>query len=138
MEEFVNEYLTDDHNIYVGTDAQRKGNKWTFCTVIVFHKHGEGAILLKKLINTPTSAFSHMTERLYRETELSVLAANELTNYVAHDIMLHIDANEDRNYKSGEYQAVMTSLAQGMGYDYRVKPHAWAASAAADHCTRKG
>ena len=145
--EFAETFITLDHGVYIGTDAQRKGTKWSFCTVIVSYKPGEPAVLLKKLETIPITKFrpnkhvpvdEAMRQRLSHESALSIQAADELKPLIAQDIIIHIDANESDKHKSGKFQSFMTSIVSGSGYDYEIKPKAWAAASAADHCARKG
>ena len=74
-----------------------------------------------------------LATRLLREVELSINTAELLT---ANDIdveTVHCDSNVDPKCKSTEHTKMLTGYIQSMGYEYLVKPDAWATFVADRH-----
>jgi predicted RNase H-related nuclease YkuK (DUF458 family) len=80
--------------------------------------------------------------RLWKEVENSLAVAAEVRPVMplAQDgncITVHADSNTDEHFKSARYTPMLVGIIRSMGYDYRVKPAAWATWVADRHCKNK-
>lgn len=136
-------------SVYVGTHSQKasKGS-YKFATVIIIRKfknednrlngNGEGAMLLAttyykdfKLRNKEA-----VNERMVFEVSKSIEVAYEIAPLLdLYDIPLevHADINPNPIHESNKALQQAIGYILGMGYNFKVKPEAYAASYAADH-----
>jgi hypothetical protein len=146
--------------VAVGTDSQKKGGGYKFATVILimtekslgFEKNGTeimkggGAMIIGATfweeMKANTRAKKHrelevLNQRMVLEVSKSIEVAYEiapLLDLYGVKLEIHADINPDPERgasNSALNEAVGYIL--GMGYDYKVKPEAWAASKAADN-----
>lgn len=124
--------------VCVGTDSQKYGGTWKFATVIALlmrDKHGAGKgakVIFSKYSNKDTMSIN---ERMVREVAKSVEVAYEiypLVDLYDFQFEVHADINPDPKWKSNRALSEAIGLILGMGFDYKVKPHAYAAMACAD------
>jgi len=130
--------LTTDVLINIGTDAQCFGkNKLNLVTCICVHNPGKGGLVFyhkEYKVN-----FSNLWDKLYAETMLSLTCASEISKYkpeLQENIIVHVDANPKAVYASSSYIKQLAGMVMGYGFNYVVKPNAWAASHAADHIVK--
>ena len=136
-------------SVFVGTDSQTASRgSYKFATVVIIRKfksednrftgNGEGAMLLSttyyntfKLRNKEA-----VNERMVFEVGKSVEVAYELAPLLdLYDIPLevHADINPNPMFESNKALQQAVGYILGMGYNFKVKPEAFAASYAADH-----
>lgn len=118
--------------IHVGTDSINTADRTTYATVIAFRYPSKGVHLLFRREYVPK--IRDKWQRLYREAELSVEAANWIndnTNYKVHCIDL--DYNRDARYFSNTVISAGAGLALGFNHNYTVKPQEQVAARAADN-----
>lgn len=126
--------------IYIGCDSERinVGNVWyaDYITAVVIHinsKHGckiFGAVDRERdyEVNGARPRLRLMNE-VYRVSNLYL----ELAKVVVQDIEVHLDINPDENHKSSVVINEAMGYVRGMcNVIPMVKPHAWAATCAAD------
>lgn len=119
--------------ICIGTDSQVYGNRIKFATVITVLRIGRGGYMYiqeRELQRTMT-----VKERMMQEVQMSVEAAVELQDLVRTDgvqVELHADINQDPCFKSQSALQEARGYAQGMGLQFRSKPHAFASSSCAN------
>ena len=77
--------------------------------------------------------FPVLQTRLLREVELSLQTAELLRENDVDVDTVHCDSNTDPTCKSTEHTNMLTGYIQSMGYDYLVKPDAWATFVADRH-----
>ncbi|HOJ89315.1 MAG TPA: ribonuclease H-like YkuK family protein [Pseudothermotoga sp.] len=119
--------------IYIGTDSDARDGVVTFATVLIVYKIGVGATYLYTL----RKEYKHydMFSRLFQETYLSLEMANfakEMLSLTSPEI--HIDIGYD-----GASRDVLSSVVgyvKGMGYSYKLKPWAFAATKIAHRHTK--
>ena len=131
-----------ESSIYVGGDSIRfkKNGKWfaRYATVVIIHidsKHG-GKIFHFADVQPD---YGNMKMRLQTEVMYTVNLAMELLEVIGERHMeIHLDLNKSPKHKS--HVAVQEALGyvRGMiqGANVKIKPEAFAASHAADHCVR--
>lgn len=122
--------------VHIGTDAQANGKqKADYVTVVCIHTIGKGGRIFywkdKKV------ATHSLWEKLYGETErslrIAVLLSKEISNK---KILVHVDANPDKRYKSSNYVKQLAGMVMGYGFKHVLKPDAFVASHAADHIVK--
>ena len=119
--------------ICVGTDSEVFGDKVSFATVIVFVREGKGGFML--IQKSTEGTFGSIKERMMKEVELSVMTAYNISEIVhSYDIGMevHADINEDGKYASNVAMKEAIGYIRGMGFDFKVKPSAFASSSCAD------
>jgi predicted RNase H-related nuclease YkuK (DUF458 family) len=146
--------------VAVGTDSQKRGGGYKFATVILimtetslgFDKNGietfkgGGAMIIGATfweeMKASTRAKKHrelevLNQRMVLEVSKSIEVAYEiapLLDLYGVKLEIHADINPDPD-RGASNSALNEAVGyiMGMGYDYKVKPEAWAASKAADN-----
>jgi len=124
----------DDRVIHIGTDAQHRGTKTDFVTVITVLNPGKGGRVFYK--RERTTRMKSLAQKLFRETELSIHVAVLLSEALVQDITVHVDANEDLKHKSSNYVQALAGMVVGHGFKVEVKPNSWCATHVADHVVK--
>lgn len=124
--------------VCVGTDAQRKGRSHKFVTMITVIAEGKGGMLMY------TEEFDHnkitINQKLIKEVYKSIEVAYEINVLLElYDIKLeiHVDINANEKWASNKTMSQAVGYIQGMGYEYKVKPDAFAASFNADRYAKQ-
>jgi len=136
LEEIRRTQLSRDNvEVHVGCDsAINSGQRVCFATVIcIISRSGGGGRYFYARSVEPERHYPVLQTRLLREVELSLSVAELL---MAHDVevtTVHCDSNTDPRYKSTEHTNMLTGYIQSMGFEYLVKPHAWATFVADRH-----
>ena len=81
----------------------------------------------------PRHMYPVLQTRLLREMTLSLMTAEALTVNEILVTQVHCDSNTDPKAKSSEHTRMLIGYIQSMGYEYLVKPHAWATFVADRH-----
>lgn len=133
--------------VAVGTDSQKSGGagQYKFATVILITTTedlggisvGRGGIIIA---STHYNTFKKrnkelVNERMVYEVGKSVEAAYEIAELLdlyGIKIEIHADINPDPKWESNKALQTAVGYILGMGYSFKVKPEAWAASTAAD------
>ena len=127
----VEELVRGDREvIHVGSDSQNYGQSTHYVTVVAVVDPGAGGRVLYRKSSVPRA--HSLAHKLFREAELSLEAALTLSHAFAHDIVVHVDANEDLRHLSSQYVRSLAGMVLGHGFQVRVKPHSWAATHVAD------
>ena len=124
----------DEHVVHVGTDSQQCGGHTNFVTVVAVLWPGRGGRVLYQRERTPKTR--SLAQKLFREAELSLNAALLLDAEIAHDIVVHVDANEDQRHRSSKYVRALAGMVVGHGFQVRVKPDSWCATHVADYLVK--
>ena len=136
--------------VAVGTDSQRKNKGYKFATVIVvttFEDLGGGVTVGRGAMVIGANYHSNMykknksgdKERKLFEVSKSIEVAYEISPLLdLYDIPLevHADINPDVKWESSKALSESIGYILGMGYDFKVKPNAWAATKSADKSSR--
>ena len=131
----VTSLLVDDRRvIHIGTDSQQYGICTKYVTVIAVVEPGGGGRILYRRHRTPRT--HSLAQKLFKEAEYSLETANLIAPAVAHDIVVHIDANVDARHKSAKYVRSLAGMVIGHGFQVRVKPEAWCATNVADYLVK--
>lgn len=132
LEELVGD---DEFLIHVGTDSKSRGNHTMFVTVVAILRPGYAARVLYR--TERVDRMRALAQRLILEAQMSVETATMLSERVAQDIVLHIDANPDERHRSSRYARSLAGMGLGSGFEVRLKPDAWCASSVADHVVKE-
>ena len=119
--------------VCIGTDSQVHGTHTGFATVIVFLREKRGGFMF---IHTESS-YKPMTikERMITEVAKSVDIAYKLCDLLdLYDVALevHADINTDPHFDSNVALKEAMGYILGMGFVFKAKPDAGAASSVAD------
>lgn len=124
--------------VCIGTDAQRKGRGHKFVTVIALIAERKGGMIMY----TAEHDFNKMTlnQKLIKEVYKSIEIAymiNPLLELYNINLEIHVDINPSERWASNKSMSQAVGYIQGMGYGYKVKPDAFAASFNADRYAKK-
>lgn len=139
--------LNRDLRIAVGTDSQRYGRKYKFATVILITVRedlgagvsvGRGGKILYAtyLMDMHSRDKEGVNERMMSEVSKSIEIAYEINPLLERfgiKMEIHADINPDPKWESNKALSNAIGYILGMGYDFKVKPNAFAASYGGDH-----
>lgn len=141
------EELAKNHmlKVSVGTDSQKVGRKYKFATVILITVTEDlGGVIVGRGGKVIYSTFLHefkqgnkelVNERMMFEVTKSIEVAYDISELLdLYDIKLeiHADINPDSRHESNKALQQAVGYILGMGYDFKIKPSAHAASNCAD------
>jgi predicted RNase H-related nuclease YkuK (DUF458 family) len=152
---YVQDWVTKNPygQIIVGCDSQEHSRYVKYAIVIVMHYKdkygmGKGAHVIKSIIAEakPKKTYvqrngkksfdtSSLQNKLWEEVELTIQAANMLKG-CEKKITIHVDYNSESSAVSNVLYAPGIGYAQGMGYEAKGKPWAWASTHVADSLCR--
>ena len=132
--------------VSVGTDSQKYGKLYKFATVILISLTEDlgGGVIVGRGGMIISSTYFHefkqtskelVNERMVFEVGKSVEVAYEIAPLLdLYEIKMevHADINPDPKHESNKALQQAVGYILGMGYEFKVKPEAWAASNAAD------
>ena len=130
-----------ESSVYVGCDSVcfKKGKQWyaRYATVvIVHHASRHGASIFHNVETLPD--YGNIKMRMMNEVMFASNAALEVVDFLdGRHMEIHLDINPSPKHKSNV--AMREALAYVMGMNQvkaKLKPEAWAASHASDHCAR--
>lgn len=127
--------IRDAVEVHVGCDsAVQQGGRVVFATVIciISGSGGGGRYFYSRTIE-PARNYPALQTRLLREVECSLNTAEVLKQNGIDVDTVHCDSNTDPTCKSTEHTKMLVGYIQSMGYDYLVKPQAWATFVADRH-----
>jgi predicted RNase H-related nuclease YkuK (DUF458 family) len=119
--------------VCVGTDSQRHGRGYKYATVIVLVTEGNGGIMIYK--TEFVKGKIAVNERMLNEVNKSMEVAMEiypLLDLYEVKLEVHADINTDPSHESNKALKSAVGYIQGMGYEFKVKPDAFASSTCAD------
>lgn len=147
LERIFDEEIKKNHKleVWIGTDSCKKGSGYNFATVIVVRMTEDlGGVTVGRCGMIIYSKYHHsfkavnkagVNERMVYEVGKSVGVAYELAPLLdLYDVPLeiHADINADKKHESNRALGESIGYILGMGYQFKIKPEALAASYAAD------
>jgi len=153
LEKIFDEEIENGYEIKVciGTDSKRRGVGYQFATAIVIALSenigkdrfgrdilkGKGGMVIGATYfdEKQTKGKEGVKERMMKEVAKTIEIATEISPLLdLYDIKLeiHADINPDIRFDSNKALNEAVGYMLGMGYDFKVKPDAWAASKGAD------
>jgi predicted RNase H-related nuclease YkuK (DUF458 family) len=154
LQQYVKDYIRKNPHveIYVGSDSQNNRKSTRFVTVICFVHPGHGGhIIFKRYTDTRIKvkkedydrAKSNSVQdkfwkktlfpRMWKEVQDSAETAIEIKDVIDNKmITVDLDLNPLEKHQSNIAHDAGVGYIKSLGFQCRTKPHAWAASAAAD------
>jgi predicted RNase H-related nuclease YkuK (DUF458 family) len=137
--------------VAIGTDSQRNRKGYKFATVIIISTSedlgggiivGRGGMVIGASFHSDRykKGKEGVKERMIFEVSKSIEVAYEISPLLdLYDIPLeiHADINPDIKWESNKALNEAVGYILGMGYDFKVKPNAFASSNSADRLTKK-
>jgi predicted RNase H-related nuclease YkuK (DUF458 family) len=157
LEKLFDEQLANNRilKVSIGTDSQKiKGTLYKFATVILITTTEDlgGGVIVGRGGMIISATYNHdfmkketdgrkrdkelVNERMVFEVGKSIEVATEIAELLdVYEIPLEIHADINPNPKHDSNKALQSAVGYilGMGYDFKIKPEAWAASTAADN-----
>ena len=131
-----------DSSVYVGCDSVcfKKNGVWyaRYATVVILHhatRHG--ASIYHDVQILPD--FRNIKTRMMNEVMFATNAALEIVDFLeGRHMEIHLDINPNPKHKSNvAMKEAMGYVLGNTGIQPMLKPDAWAASHASDHCARQ-
>ncbi len=137
----IRRYVSEDpdgtYRLIVGTDSRAR-EEITFVSAVVIHRVGKGArYYYEKRKHKPLAS---LRQRIYYETALSLDLGGKIASRLAHDgwsnldIEIHLDIGQEGATRSMIREVV--GMVTGSGFDAKIKPDSYGASAVADKHTK--
>lgn len=135
VEKTIASEMADGNKIKVciGTDSQRYGDKFEFATVIVFLRKGHGGFMF--INNDKLNSRPKLKERLLIESTRSIEIAYhlcELFDKYNTELEVHADINTNPRFASNSSLSEAMGYIMSMGFVFKAKPDAYAASSCAN------
>lgn len=119
--------------VCIGTDSQVKGAETEFGTVILLHRKGKGGFMFIHTYKT-TQKMS-IKERMLHEVSRSIEVAYhlcDLMDYYKTELEVHADINTNPRFRSNTALGEAMGYILSMGFTFKAKPDAPAASCCAN------
>jgi len=132
----IKKHVTQGGSIYIGTDSFMEKRRCIFATAICLHgANGQrGGNYFFRRASFKREKFSTLVHRIMREVQDSI----ELALIVSEDvppakIEIHLDISPaDKGNGTSKLADMLTGYAKASGFDYKIKPEAWASQSVAD------
>jgi len=131
VEEFI-QNTDGDTDVYVGTDSQVHSSYTRYVTVVCLHDSQYGGAHVVYHGHNIHRPEKDLFNRLWEEVVATVEVANRIRNETHIDVNTHFDINPREQYRSHVTYKAARGFAESAGFDFCVKPEAWAATCAAD------
>ena len=122
--------------VHVGTDSHYKSRKLIFATVIAIYDPGKCSryFFQRRFENKIFNDRKNLSVRLLQEVQSSIETAAIVRELISeeHNISVHADISPNSKNGSSVVYEPAKKWIQGMGFDCKMKPLAWASSSIAD------
>lgn len=125
--------LGNQIKVCIGTDSQVYGTETEFATVIVLLRKGRGGFMF--INNNRSAQKMSLKERLLIEVSRSIEIAYHLCNLFdkyGTELEVHADINTNPRFKSNAALSEAMGYILSMGFTFKAKPEATAASCCAN------
>jgi len=128
--------LLPDTQIKIGCDAQRLGKKHHFVTVLILYQPGHGGRVYfsKEVVADRLSLWEKLSKETWSSLEVAMYIEGLLGDKAR--IEVHVDANDDPQYRSSDYVKTLVGMVMGQGFKCVIKPDSLASSHAADQIVK--
>ncbi len=119
--------------VCIGTDSQRYEGEFEFATVILFLRKGKGGFML--INNDRLKSTPKIKERMLMEATRSIEIAYhlcELFEKYNTELEVHADINTNPKFASNTSLSEAMGYIVSMGFEFKAKPDAFAASCCAN------
>jgi len=132
----VREHSNNGGQTYIGTDSFVERNRCVFATAICFHGANDqkGGQYLYRRTYHDRGEFPVLITRILAEVQNTVELALRVSGEVPQaQIELHLDiSSADAGNGTSRFCKMLTGYAESSGFDYKIKPEAWASQSVAD------
>lgn len=130
----------DKHKIIIGTDSVKLGHDFVFSNAICVvntNKFYDRKYFYTR-VKIRDDSFYDLSKRILKETVESINIALDIKSKIKKaNIEIHADVNDSTNHISSKYKNMVVGYVSGCGFECKIKPNAFVASAIADVHTRK-
>jgi len=139
IKNIISSHIEKNGKIIIGSDSMLTNEKIIFvnaiCLIGINSPH-HCKYFYKRYIEHDQSN-KNLIVRLLNETVTSIKIANEIKeDFKNAQIEIHLDVNNNSKFLSNKYASSVIGYITGSGYDYKIKPDAFAASWLADKYSR--
>jgi predicted RNase H-related nuclease YkuK (DUF458 family) len=132
----IKSHVTTNGLIYIGTDSFISKSKCTFASAICLHgadKQSGGKYFFRK-VSFKREKFGGLVHRITQEVQQSIEIALMVTDNVPHaEVELHLDISPaNKQHGTSQFADMLTGFAKGSGFNFKIKPNAWASQSVAD------
>lgn len=140
MIDIIKEYINSDsdhkYNITIGTDSQNR-NITKVVIVVAIHRVGKGGIFFYDIKNV--TKIKNLQQKIYYETSMSLDLALKLSEcFIENDIdeLIEIHSDIGKYGKTSALISEITGWIHSAGFEYKIKPEAYAAACIADKISK--
>lgn len=138
IRDYMQEMPNAEYKVVIGTDSQTRTYETIFVTAIIIQRIGKGALFF--YTKNRHKAIKDLRYRIYQETEYSLKCVelfkqHGFFSFIQHLPMeIHLDVGQQGDTRKLIQEVVgwVTSI----GYQAKIKPESYAASAVADRFTK--
>jgi len=132
----VRSHVKQSGSIYIGTDSFLSKNKCTFASAICLHgaEGQQGGKYFFRKVLFKREKFYGLVQRITKEVQQSIEIAMTVADEVPDaEIELHLDISPSHKQSgTSPFADMLTGYAKGSGFDFKIKPYAWASQSVAD------
>ena len=136
MLKIIKDYVTKGSKVFIGSDSFITQKKVCFASTICLYGENIPGRYFFFRENLPSKQFSALVSRITEETRRSVEIGCLLMDEYGFDpqnIELHLDVSPfSAGNATSKFSDMLKGYVQGYGFDYRLKPDAWASQSIAD------
>ncbi|WP_044641807.1 ribonuclease H-like YkuK family protein [Risungbinella massiliensis] len=138
IRDYVQEVSSAEYKVMIGTDSQTRTRETTFVTAIIIQRIGKGALFFYR--KKRHKAMKDLRYRIYRETEYSLEVVEKLKQQgffrFIQDLPMEIHLDVGQQGETRKLIQEVVGWVTAVGYEAKIKPDSYAASAVADRFTR--
>jgi len=134
----VKQHTSRGGSVYIGTDSYIEKKRCVFATAICLHgADGQrGGNYFFRRVYLERKVFNTLVQRILREVQDSIelaLLVSEDAGIPSAKIEIHLDISPaNAGNGTSKLAEMLTGYAKASGFEYRIKPHAWASQSVAD------
>tara|TARA_Y100000114_G_C11755530_1_gene326649 strand:+ start:330 stop:815 length:486 start_codon:yes stop_codon:yes gene_type:complete len=132
----IKNYTVKGSKVFIGTDSFVSNKKICFATAVCLHNKDNGGRYFFFRDHIPKKSHLHLISRITEEARRSIEVGTLLMNEYKFDaslIELHLDISPiSCGNATSKFSDMLKGYVQGYGFNYRIKPDAWASQSIAD------
>lgn len=132
----IKEHTIQGSKIFIGSDSFISNKKVCFATAVCLYGSSLGGRYFFFKENEPKKSYAALITRITEETRRSLEVACFLMDEYGTNpslIELHLDVSPfSAGNATSKFSDMLKGYVQGYGFDYRLKPEAWASQSIAD------
>ncbi len=129
-------YSKKDCKIFIGSDSAMYKKQITFCSAICIHGNSRISKYFFNKYKVNEGLFPNLISRILEETRLSLDIANNLVTEreIPNNLIeVHLDVSPfEAKTKTSKFSDMLKGYVSGAGFNYQLKPFAWASQSVAD------